>query len=166
MPRPVQSNGRERETEIMAKLNKEMAKKVEKTEDGFKPIPAGIYHAVLMKVDTDKAGPAGPYWSWEFSVIDPAEYTGRKLWNNTTLKEGAMFGLKQTFEAFGVGTDADTDDLCGKVVKLTVGTRIIPSGAREGEEANNINRVMPPDEGITVNTGSSSPDPEDVFGDD
>ena len=146
----------------MAKLNQKLAKQVEKTEDGFAVIPAGIYHAVLMKVDTDKAGPAGPYWSWEFSVIDPEEYKGRRLWNNTTLAEGKMFGLKQTFTAFGVDADADTDDLCGKVVKLQVGVRVIEKGDRAGQEANNVNRVMTPDDGVKVDSGSDI-DPEDVF---
>lgn len=148
----------------MAKLNAKLAKQVDSVQDGFAPIPAGVYHAVLMNVDTDRSGPAGPYWSWEFSVIDPEEFKGRKLWNNTTLKEGAQFGLKQTFTAFGVGVDADTDDLCGKVVKLQVGVRIIEKGDRKGEEANNINRVLPPNEGVKVDSGGDSPDPEDVFG--
>jgi hypothetical protein len=117
----------------MAKLNKENAKKVDAASSGFDPIPGGVYHARLVNVDSSKAGAAGPYWSWEYKIAG-GEYDGRRLWNNTTLAEGKQFGLKQTFEAFGVPTTTDTDDLCGKLVKLQVGVRVIQQGPRQGEE--------------------------------
>lgn len=132
----------------MAKLNEEIAKRVEESEDsGFEPIPDGVYHAKLMDVDTTREGPKGPYWSWEFEIIDE-EFKGRKQWNNTSLSPKADFKMKETFAAFGVPVDTDTDDLLGKIVKLVVSQRVIQSGTRQGEVGNQIDRLKPADEDV------------------
>lgn len=146
----------------MAKLNKETAKKVDDAKSDFEVMPEHIAHARLIDVDTTKAGPKGPYWSWEYKLID-GDHVGRRIWNNTTLAESKQFGLKQTFAAFDVPTTTDTDDLCGGIVKLVIGQRVISSGAREGELANNIKRIQKPDPEV-VKQHANSPEPESVFG--
>lgn len=148
----------------MAKLNKTMAKKVDSEKSVFDPLPEGVYHCRLRDVDASREGPAGPYWSWEYEVVAPEEYIDRRLWNNTTLAEGARFGLKQTFDAFGVPTDTDTDELLGKIVRLSVSTRTIQKGARAGELGNNVEKVMPPEEGFEAPSPvSGQPAAEDIF---
>lgn len=149
----------------MAKLNKDMQGKVDNASDSFDPIPAGVYHVRLRDVDTDRSGGAGPYWSWEFEVVED-EHTGRRLWNNTSLADSALFSLKNTFKAFGVDTDADTDDLCGQVVKAVVSIRTIQQGARKGELANQIDRLLPADEDFepaTEAAATSGKKAEDIF---
>lgn len=145
----------------MAKLNAKTAKKVDETS-GFEPIEDGWYHARLIDVSTDKTGPQGPYWSWEWKVVGP-KHEGRRLWNNTTLADGKMFGLKMTFEAFGVPTTTDTDDLCGRIAKLQVGSRVIPTGTRQGEMGNTVDRVTKADPDVAKQF-ENSPEPESVFG--
>lgn len=150
----------------MAKLNKKKAGEAENTENAFEVIDACVTHARLMNVDTSKSGQAGPYWSWEFQGVEDGPALNRRFWNNTTLAEGKMFGLKMTFDAFGVPTDTDTDDLCGRIVKLTIGVRTIQSGSREGELANSITKISKADPDFKMASGSkqASPEPEDVFG--
>jgi hypothetical protein len=127
----------------MAKLNKADAAAVQDTESSsFEPLEPGVYHVRLVDVDASREGPSGPYWSWEFDVVG----SNRKLWNNTSLSEAARFKLKETFDAFGVDADTDTDDLIGEVVRAVVSTRVIQAGARKGEIANQIDRLSPPDE--------------------
>lgn len=113
-------------------------------------------------MDATREGPAGPYWSWEYEILD-GEFMDRRLWNNTTLAENAQFGLKQTFDAFGVPTDTDTDELLGKVVRLSVSQRTIQKGPRTGELSNNVDRVMPPDPDFEVPGSSGQPKAEDIF---
>lgn len=126
----------------MAKLNDQLQKQAEEAGGGnFDPIPDGVYHVKLRDVDTTKEGPAGPYWSWEFEVVDSVGNDGRRLWNNTSLSEKAAFKMKETFDAFGTTLDTDTDDLIGKVVKAVVSQRTIQSGNRKGEIANQIDRL-------------------------
>lgn len=148
----------------MAKLNKEKAEQAAAAESSsFDPIPDGAYHVRLRDVDTSREGKAGPYWSWEYEVVD-GEHKSRRLWNNTSLSEAAMFKVKETFDAFGVETDTDTDDLLGSVVKVIVSTRTIQQGARKGEPANQIDRVVPKDEDFEVPEAESQPTAEDIFG--
>lgn len=160
----------------MAKLNKENAEAVDNAPSGFEPVPARAYHLRLMNVDSDRSGPKGPYWSWEYEIVEDHEYEeesngkkvtrnakGRKLWNNTSLAKESAFAMKQTFDAFGVPTDTDTDDLCGQVVKGIVGVRTIQQGPRKGELANQIERLVPKDEDFEVPEAEASPSPEDIF---
>jgi hypothetical protein len=150
----------------MAKLNKKTATMVDKAESGsFEPLEAGAYHVRLVDVDADREGPKGPYWSWEFDVVEEG---GRgKLWQNTSLSEAAAFKMKETFDAFGVPADTDTDDLCGKVVKAIVSVRTIQQGARQGELANQIDRLVPADDDFEapVAAGTGLSESEDIFAD-
>ena len=130
----------------MAKLNPELQKQTENAESSsFEPLEAGVYHLRLRDVDTSRSGPAGPYWSWEFEVVDHEEYSKRRLWNNTSLSEKAAFKMKETYEAFGVPLDTDTDDMLGMIVQGVVSQRTIQEGQRKGELANQIDRLKPAD---------------------
>lgn len=130
----------------MAKLNKQQQKQAEEVESGsFDPVPDGVYHVKLVDVDTTREGPKGPYWSWEFDIVQDDAHNGRKLWNNTSLSEAAAFKMKETYEAFGVPLDTDTDDMLGMVVKAQVSQRVIQSGDRKGDIGNQIDRLKPAD---------------------
>lgn len=127
----------------MAKMDKKHQKQTADASSGFDPIPDGTYHVRLQEVDPTKEGPAGPYWSWQFEVVEPGDHTGRKLWNNTSLSEAAAFSMRNTYDAFGAEYDADTDDMLGGVARAVVSTRTIQSGARKGEPSNQIDRLLP-----------------------
>lgn len=134
----------------MPKLNTEVARKVDEAEDGFKPVPEGIYVLQLMADVDVKEGTKAPYWRWSFEI--PAEhdgkdleYSGRKFWTNTSLSDAAYFKLKETFAAFGVPTDTDTEELVGKRVKALITTKVIQGGQRAGEIGNEIEKLFPID---------------------
>lgn len=129
----------------MAKLNKQMAKQVEEAEDGFALMEDGIYHFRLRDVDPTQEGPKGPYWVWEYECVEPP-YVNRRQWNNTSLSEASRGIFKATFKAFGVPVDTDTDEMIGSIVRLVIGHRTIQSGNREGEAANQVERVLPKSE--------------------
>lgn len=129
----------------MPKLPKDKAKEVDETEPTqFEAIPEGIYLGTLGDVES-KEGPAGEYWSWKFNDIigveDEKKYPG-SLWVNTSLSEAADWKMKETFDAFGVPADTDTDELLGKQAWLVVSQRIIAKGSRMGETGNNVDRLM------------------------
>lgn len=145
----------------MAKLNKKLQDQTDKAESsGFAVMPDGALHLKLRDVDTTKEGGKGPYWSWEFEVVDDVKFTdeqgkehstlGRRLWNNTSLSEAAAFKMKETYEAFGVPLDTDTDEMIGMVVKGIISQRTIQSGARKGEIANQIDRLKSPDPDVAA----------------
>ena len=132
----------------MAKLDAKTAKAVDKTDaagGGFEPIPEGDYYATLTNVDPTREGPAGPYWSWEFTLVPESEYPGRKFWTNTSLGESSRPFFKRMFDAFGVPANTDTDDLQGQPVKLHIKEIIIRAGTRAGEPGNEIALVSPYD---------------------
>ena len=132
----------------MPKLNAKTAKAVEKTEGGtFAPVDPGIYHIRLRDV-TAKPGPKGVYWAWEFESVEP-DVRGR-FWVNTSLSDAAHFKLKETFEAFGVEPNTDTDELLGKVVRGQVTITTIQKGPRTGELTNSLDKLLPPNDDFEV----------------
>lgn len=151
----------------MAKLNKTQQKQAEEASGGdFDPLPDGIYHGKLVDVDTTREGPKGPYWSWEFDVVQNDQYNNRKLWNNTSLSKAAAFKMDETYKAFGVPLDTDTDDLLGKVVKMQVSQRTIQSGDREGEIGNQIDRLRPADPDVLAaveKAAAAEKEAEEIF---
>lgn len=149
----------------MAKLNKNLQKKTEESQDSFEPFAEGMYHVRLADVDTTKSAGAGPYWSWEFVVCEPGEAEGRRLWRNTSLSEKALGILKNVYSGLEAELDADTEDLIGKIAKAQVSVRPIGSGPREGQLSNQIERLFPKDEDFVPApiAGADTREPEDVF---
>lgn len=129
----------------MPKLATGVAESVKKAaaSSGFTPMDEGRYRARLTKVTAKTAASSGnPMWVWEFEILDE-KYKGRKQWNNTVLTDAALWKVGESFAAFGVPEDTDTDELLGCTVELEVSQRRITGGNREGEMGNNIDRVVP-----------------------
>lgn len=145
----------------MPKLPSKTAEKVAGTESSsFEALPADKYRSRLIDVE-QREGQKGPYWSWEYDVVD-GPFAGRKLWNNTSLSEKAYFKLKEAFDAHGADPDTDTDELCGGIVVLAVSQRVIASGSRKGETGNQVDRVLP-DTGEAENPGDADAGDDDLF---
>lgn len=161
----------------MAKLNQDVANQVAEAEDGFKPIPEGVYVVQLMDDVEVGEGARGPYWKWTFEIPEkdadgePMQYAGRRFWNNTSLSQDSFWKLKETFEAFGVSPDTDTEDLVGKRVKALVVIEIARGGSRKGEPVNSLKKLLPLDSevqapgasgdagGVSTAKGGSSDEP-------
>lgn len=134
----------------MPKLNTETAGKVENAEDGFKPVPDGMYVLELRQDVEVREGDKGPYWSWEFEI--PADHdgvdlqhAGRRFWENTSLSENSYFRLKQMFAAFGVPANTETEDLVKRRIKAVIVTEIAQRGKNKGNEQNRIEKLLPLD---------------------
>jgi hypothetical protein len=129
----------------MAKLNKKMQEQTEKASSGFEPMPDGVYHFRLRDVDATRSGPKGPYWSWEYECVEEP-HVGRRQWNNTSLSEAAAFKMQETYKAFEVPLDTDTDDMIGGIVRLQLSTRTIQAPSpRAGEMTNQVEKVLTKD---------------------
>lgn len=134
----------------MPKLNKTKAKQVHDAEmkEGFTPLEEGQYVLRLREVDGTGDGPKGPYWTWIYEIPEGYEHEGRRVFNTTSLSDEAMGmpgGLKQTFEAFGVPADTDTDELCGELIEAYIVQRTIQKGDRKGQLGNNVENFFPYD---------------------
>jgi hypothetical protein len=131
----------------MPRLPSEAAKKAKEAAaaGGFTPLKAGTCEARLTKCEATTAKSSGnPMWKWEFEIVEDP-YVGRRQWVNTVLVENAMWKLGEVFEAFGVPTDTDTEELIGEHVLLEVSEQPISGGARAGQPGNNVDRVLPLD---------------------
>lgn len=158
----------------MAKLNKETAQKVAEAEDGFKPVPDGVY-VVELREDVDvREGDKGTYWSWSFEIPKEhdgkeLDHSGRRFWHNTSLSDAAYFKLKETFAAFGVPTDTDTEDLVKRRIKVVIRTEIQQKGKNKGKEQNVIDQLLPIDaddpavEASAVSTAKGGSNDEPLF---
>lgn len=141
----------------MPKLNPTLASGVKKAAEssGFTPMDEGRYRARLTEVVAKTAASSGnPMWVWTYEVIGPVaggdQYRGRKQWNNTVLTEAALWKVGESFAAFGVPEDTDTDELLGCTAVLEISQREITQGARAGQTGNNIDRVMPDEDQLAV----------------
>lgn len=128
----------------MPKLTKAHANKAEKAAGDWSDAPElldpGWYLGRLLEVE-QREGRQADYWSWKYEEV----HSHKWLWDNTSLSEKAIGRLGKVFEAYGVPSDTDTDELIGTLVNLEVGTYTIASGQRQGQLANNIRSVQPGD---------------------
>lgn len=159
----------------MAKLNSAVAQQVNEAEDGFKPIPEGVYIVQLMQDVEVGEGKRGAYWKWAFEIPaqhegEDLQHAGRRFWTNTSLSQESFWKLKEAFEAFGVPTDTDTEDLVGKRVKAHIGVEVAKGGSRQGEPVNNIKKLLPldaateaPAAGGVSTAKASAPSDEPMF---
>jgi len=138
----------------MPRLNDDVANKVEAAEDGFKPIDPGIYVIQLVEDVAVKEGEKGPYWKWSFQVVD-GPFSGRKLWENTSLSEAAYFKLKNVFAAFGVPVNTDTGELVGRKIRAQVGHEVTQKGAHAGKISSKIQEFLPLDGPVGVGLASN-----------
>jgi Protein of unknown function (DUF669) len=79
--------------------------------ESFEPMPGSEWYGVEIdhvEVRENKDGDA-LYLNWELVVVD-GDYENRRLWYITSLKDTALFRLKQTFETLGV-IDPDETEL-------------------------------------------------------
>ena len=151
----------------MPKLTAKQAKSVDAAESSFDPIKDGVYHARLREVTvSENPGASGfHYWKWEFEVVEEP-YTNRRLWTNTSLSPAAEFKLNEMFAAFDVDSKTDTDELCGWIIRLVVGSETQQEGAGKGQIRNTISRVTTADDEFEVPEATGTvkgADGEDLF---
>lgn len=133
----------------MARLGKDKAQQAREQADevpDFGVCEPGVYLCKLRDVNTERSGPAGPYWTWEFETVGiHDEPASKRFWDNTSLSEKAIGRLGKVFAAFGASTEADTDDLIGKPVAVEIKIGTITKGDRAGERRNEVVAVYPAD---------------------
>ena len=143
----------------MPKLNPTRAAQVAEVETtSYEPLPDGVYSAKLREVTTHE-GRTAPYWRWEYEIVDE-RYPGRRMWDNTSLSDRALWRLRNVFDAFGVPADTDPEDLIGKTVQLAVGSEIQEQGAGAGQMRNVVRDVLRSQMVETQHVSNPSSDPE------
>ena len=106
----------------------------------FEPLPVGVYSVEITEADVkDTKNGTGSYLALELTVIGPTN-TGRKVWQNVTLKnsnaQAESIGQAQfsaLCAAANVVKPRDTDVFFGKVINVRLG--IEP--AKDGYPAKN-----------------------------
>lgn len=127
----------------MPKLDKDAATKVAEVESSTGIMDEGVYEMTLIEVQA-RPGEKGPYWSWTFKMPEDAPRYGKwQQWLNTSLSEASAWKLKEVFDAFGVPTDTDTDELIGRKVRIKVVQTTAKTGKRAGELVNQVAEVLP-----------------------
>ena len=132
----------------MARIADDLANEVDNyVPETFEPLEDGVYVLSFEEDVEVKVGPKGPYWSWKFVARqeDNPSMTRTKvtLFHNTSLSKAAAFKLKETFVAFGVSANTDTEDLVGQKVRGHVSQQVIEQGKRKGEIGNQLEELLP-----------------------
>ena len=110
--------------------------------DSLTAIPSGRYSAVVVDVEEKISDSSGhPYYSWTFEVTS-GEFKGRKLWNNTSLQEQALWKLKETLEALGIDCSKKVEfqesAMAGLRCDLIVGIRVY-----DEKDRNDVKQILP-----------------------
>ena len=71
----------------------------------YEPIPTGEYTVSIFNIEEKECGPESknpgkPYWNVQFKVID-GEFTGRSVFSNVMLFNGALYSLVNLLKATG-----------------------------------------------------------------
>ncbi len=118
----------------MPKLVKVDWKEVAKQE----LIPEGKVVARHDKVEERTAKETqNPYWNFEFTITQPEEVVGRKVWDVFMLDTKSLWKLRAFCDCIGIELegqrDIDTDELVGQDVGL-----VITHETYEGRERNRV----------------------------
>ena len=116
---------------------------------GTSPLEEGLYLLRIRGVDVTGKGAAGPYWTWEFDVVQGVDGRSRgrkRLWDRISLSEKAAWRVKQFYEAVGFTFDSDTDEMLGEHVGAYVVQEPIQSGPKAGQMGNTIQEYRALDE--------------------
>lgn len=95
-------------------------------EAGSGSAPEGQYEVKVAEVELKHSDNTGnDYLSWEFTIVNPEKYKGRKLWHNTSLTQQSLWALRGLLEQLGVEIpdepmDLDFDDLVDRTVGVEV----------------------------------------------
>jgi hypothetical protein len=134
------------------KLNDEVAAKVAGAANPMGLVDDGIYLARLDEDVTVKAATNSDMWLWPF-VLVPTEgvpFGNKKVTHRTWTSEASFWRLKETFDAFGVSTSTDTNDLVGKTVRLHMTQKEDYKGELDDETGlvklvNDVKAILPAD---------------------
>lgn len=127
------------------KINGFNAADSEYDEKHFEPVPAGDYKAILTQIvlTTTKNG-QGQYFACTFEIVD-GTYAGRLIFSNLNVTNQNSIAQdigRRTFaqicRAVGVIKPESENDLCNKIMTITVGIEIDKTG--QYEPKNNIKK--------------------------
>ena len=111
---------------------------------GFGYVEPGKYRLRIVKVE-ELEGPAAPYLKWEFELVDAnlTPVTGKNkpghIFENTTLKVGAQFRLRQLTDALGIAwADLDTDTMIASEFDAQLDIK-----EYQGVFSNNVKKFIP-----------------------
>lgn len=131
----------------MPQLNSDIASAVDTAVNPTGLIDEGIYLARLDGAVEAKAGEKTTTWFWPFTLEADQPFAGRKIKHLTWLSEASYWRLKNTFDAFGVPTSTDTDELEGRKVRLHIVQKEDYRGELDDEGlvklVNDIKEILP-----------------------
>lgn len=111
----------------------------------LKPIPDGTYLFRIMSCKQGMSQTNNPKYTWEADILKPENVvvdgaTVKKYYFDTSLAEGALFHLRDLYEACGkLKPGASTEDLLG----CEVGAVVILTVTPEYGERNKIQKFIP-----------------------
>lgn len=117
------------------------------TVDQFTALPKGLYHCAVESATTKTSQRGSQYIEWILKV-DQGDFTGRKLWYNTTLLPQSMWVLKRLLLAVGVPEDQLDDDNLEFELDDFIGSELVARVDHEmyqGETRQRVVNVYPPD---------------------
>lgn len=112
----------------MAKKKKQSLGAIDFTgvESGGGSVPDGTYEVKVVDVERKTGKDSGEdYYAWEFVIVTPEKFKGRKLWHNTSLTQQSLWALRKLLEALGVEIPEDALDLDdADLIDRTVGAEV------------------------------------------
>jgi len=132
----------------------------EAASEARKPIPRGEYHVKITDIELKESQSeknfGKPYWGMEFTIQD-GEYSGKKVWTNCMLFNGALYTFSQLMKALGYDVSAgefevpDPEDLIGQDVIVRVTIRPERTvGDKTYDESNEVKSIKAWTESVKV----------------
>ena len=105
-------------------------------------IPDGNYAVRIDKVEARTSEKGNAYWNIEYTVQEPEQLLGRKLWDVFMLDVASLWKIRSLCSALGIelkgARDFDSDELLQQEVGVVVST----DTTRQGEERNRIKKYF------------------------
>lgn len=127
----------------------------------FEPVPEGLYTLQVENAEKRDSANGKPAYRLTCLILAPEEVEGRKvqglkLFDNGSLQQHALFGIKRACLALGVEADVlededgwDTDEVFPEIIgrEADAYVKLVDRTDRPGQKSNNIEWVLPEADG-------------------
>lgn len=111
------------------------------------PAPPGEYTLEIKGVEVKTSKAQNQYLSMTFEITEDEEHAGKKVFDNVSLAENALFSLKALARSAGLAIDDefDTEDFLGEQVTAVLDIEKYKDKNDNEKERNSIKRYVYPE---------------------
>lgn len=118
----------------------------------YEAMPEGHYLVKVIDNEIEEPGPSSKsgadMLALTLEVVQPREFSGRKVWDRLSFSEKALWKLRSFFDAVDYDFDSDVDEIQDDEAEFVVYLRatVQKQGKNKGQLRNEVGEYLPADD--------------------